>query len=137
MKFEVLSRSEAKAFICDIPWACISIADHPDDMPRLNKVQRVDLLQLGFADADEKYYDDDILFTEEHAASILDFIDKVWDKVELIMVHCYAGQCRSPAVAAAINKIKFGNDEKYFKNHLPNMLVYRTILNVANKRGLI
>ena len=135
-KLLVLSRSEAGNFVCEKPWACISIGAEPGDWPKINKVQQVDILQIAFYDTEFKR-EDVIYFTPIQANEILDFVDKVWDKIDLLMVHCQAGLSRSPGVAAAIARIKYGNDDFYFKNYMPNTLVYRTILNVAHERELI
>ena len=133
-KLLVLSKSESIKFICDKPWACISIGVEKGDWPKINKVQQIDILKLAFYDTEFKR-DDVPYFTPEHAQEILDFLDKVWDKVDYIMVHCLAGMSRSPAVAAAIARIKYGQDQFYFDNYMPNQLVYRTILNVAKAPG--
>ena len=136
MKLLVLPKSKAAKFQCDQPWACISIGSEPGDWPKINKVQQVDIIQLAFEDTEFKR-DTGIVFNEQHAKDILDFVDKNWDKIEILMVHCLAGQSRSPAVAAAIAKIKYDDDDVFFNKYTPNMLVYRTILNVAHKRKLI
>jgi len=135
-KLLVLSKSEATRFQCDKPWACISIGVEKGDWPKINKVQQVDLLQLFFYDTEFKREDVKCI-GQEDADLILDFMQKNWDNVEYIMVHCLAGMSRSPGVAAAISRIKYGNDDFYFKNYLPNTMVYRTILNLAHERGMI
>ena len=138
-KLLVLSRSMASAFTCPEPWACISIGCEPGDWPKINKVQQVDLLQLAFADIEFNYPGEDrIVFSEDQATQILDFVEKNWDRVNLLMVHCQAGISRSAGTAAAIAKIKYDNDMAYYKPpFIPNKLVYRKILNVAHERGLI
>ena len=127
-KLLVLPKSAAKQFTSDSPWAAISIGFEPGDWPKLNKCQQVGLLQLAFADI-EFPRGDYILFSEEHAKQIWDFVEKVWDKCELLLVHCLAGVSRSPAVAAAIAKVQYGDDNAYFHLYCPNSLVYRTLLN--------
>lgn len=146
-KLIVLSRSKAAKFTYDRPWAAISIDTYPG-WPKLNMCQRFGLLQLEFADINSRedvdpstlaVYPDlpDRLFTKEHATQILDFVEKYWNDIEVLMVHCYAGQCRSPAVAAAIHKIwQDYDDSAYFNLYTPNSLVYKTILEVANEKGL-
>jgi len=76
------------------------------------------------------------LFTEEHAAQILDFLDAVKDEVNAIVCNCEAGVSRSSAVAAAILRITTGSDEKIFNDprYIPNRFIYRTILNVWEER---
>ena len=135
-KLLVLSKSEATKFQCDKPWAAIQIGVEKGDWPKLNKVQQIDLLQVYFWDTEFKREDVKCVTTED-AAEILDFVDKVWDKVEYLMVHCLAGMSRSPGVAAAVARLKYGNDDFYFKNYMPNTMVYRTILNLAHERGMI
>ena len=126
-KLLVLPRSAAQDFTYDKPWACISIGTEPGDWPKINMCQRIDILQIAFADL-SKPEKDMILFNEKHAKQIWDFVDKVWDKIDVLMVHCMAGVCRSPAVAAAIAKVKYGDDFMYFDLYLPNSLVYTTML---------
>jgi predicted protein tyrosine phosphatase len=131
-KLLVLSRSAAKDFSCDKPWACISVAADPGDWPKINKVQQVDLLQLAFAD-NEYDWEDKSLFSPQQAKQILEFVEKNWDKIEVLMIHCYAGISRSPAIAAAIAKLKYQDNSMFFQLHTPNKLVYNTILKVAKE----
>ena len=141
MKIIVLSRSGARDFECDVPWACISIATEVGDWPKITGVKRLGHLPMAFADADDPVWIERIdrmgleMFEEKHANRILDFVNKMWDQVDLFMVHCEAGQCRSPAIAAAITKIKGEDDSDYFRNKTPNALVYRVMLNTAFSRG--
>jgi len=125
----VLSRSKAKEFTCDRPWAAISISSFEGDLPKLNMCQRVDLLQLIFEDTEFNRSD---CFQPEDAKRILEFVEKVKDKIEVLLVHCFAGWSRSPAVAAAIDKIFNNKNEKenmhYWTHYEPNMLVYKTIV---------
>ena len=137
-KLLVLCKSAAKDFVHDKPWACISIGCEPGDWPKINKCQLVDLLQLSFYDLDRlpdpwtHGVDNTIvLFNEDHASKIWDFVDSVWDRVEILLIHCLAGVSRSAAVAAAIAKVKYDDDSLYFKQYCPNALVYRTMLNRA------
>jgi len=125
----VQSKSMAKAFITpDVCWAAISIAAHEGDWPTLNATKRMGLLQLFFLDCDRsvgpKFSEGTSLFTESHADQILDFLNYVWDRIDLLFVHCEAGISRSPAVAATICKMKYGHDKHFFDNYTPNRLVY-------------
>lgn len=125
----VKSKWEAENAVCDIPWVAISISSEPDNWPVLSEENRLGLLQLAFYDIDHpvKQYE---TFTEEQAQQILDFAAKYWDEAKVMLVHCEAGVSRSAAVAAALSKIYFGDDEKFFQSpYIPNSLVYRTILN--------
>jgi len=143
----VRSRSGAKDFMtpggC---WAAIQITTYPDDWPTLNATKRLGLLRLAFLDMDrhvvgieehDSWSNGSRLFTPENADQILDFVEEMWDKVDLFLVHCEAGISRSPAVAAALCKIKHGHDKHYFDNYTPNRLVYRTLLERAVSRGIL
>jgi hypothetical protein len=145
-KLLVVGKSAAGNFVSDKPWACISIGTEPGDWPKINKCQLVDLLQISFFDLDrmpelpetlsrpEKI----VLFNDDHAKQIWGFVGSVWDRVDLLLIHCLAGVSRSPAVAAAIAKIKYDDDSLYFNLYTPNMLVYRTMMNnTMTKEDLI
>jgi len=50
------------------------------------------------------------------------------------MVHCEAGMSRSPAVGAAISKLRWDDDQVFFDKYTPNMRVYRHIMNLGMER---
>lgn len=125
----VLSKSNAKLFKCDRPWACISISTYWADLPVLDKENRLGLLQLYFRDTTNT--DHERHFTGEQAREVLEFVKEFWDKTEVFMIHCEAGLSRSAGVAAAIVHIKEGKDAAavYFQGKFwANYLVYKTIL---------
>jgi predicted protein tyrosine phosphatase len=134
----VQSFGGARNFKSNVPWACISIVSEEGEWPEISAANQVDLLQLAFADA---IYPDPagllVLFSEEDAHRVLDFVKTVWDRIDLLMVHCEAGASRSPAIAAAVSRVYLGDDGPFVLPHLyePNPLVYRTMLEVAVKRG--
>lgn len=78
---------------------------------------------------------DIILFDETLAKNILDFVSRYSYMVDLIVVHCEAGISRSAGCASALSLIYNGEDQYYFDHYLPNMLVYRKIINMAVKKG--
>lgn len=136
----VLSKKAAREYECEKGlWACISVCCPDDSHPKISKVKQVDLLQLVFWDYDlpRTSVDPEFIFNDEHADKVWDFVEKNWDKIEELMVHCLMGQCRSAAIAAAIAKVKNGDDQVYFGAYTPNMLVYRRLLDKAHERGLI
>ena len=94
------------------------------------------MLQLEFYDADlaRPEYEPEFLFNKYHAEQILDFVDEIQDKIELLMVHCEAGMSRSPAVGAAIAKLGWNDDQVFFDKYTPNMKVYRTLLELGMER---
>lgn len=67
-----------------------------------------------------------IPFSKFQAKKIFDYVNEM--KPELIIVHCHAGVCRSAAVAAALSKIMFNRDDDIFDSKVPNMWVYKTLL---------
>lgn len=70
-----------------------------------------------------------VMFNEEMAQDIVNFAKTHLD-VDTILVHCYAGQSRSRAVAAAIAKMLGKDNEKYFTEGAPNQVVYDTLMKV-------
>lgn len=70
----------------------------------------------------------------EEAVIIMMFVERHKDK--LIIVHCDAGVSRSAGIAAALMKHYNGDDSEIFDNprYVPNMLCYRTMLNVLEGR---
>jgi len=70
------------------------------------------------------------LFTDNDARIILDFVQDCRIDIDLIVVHCEAGISRSAGVAGALSLIYNGSDEYYFHRYLPNIFVYRKILNM-------
>lgn len=67
-----------------------------------------------------------VLFTDEQAEQIIDFI-KEHRSVDTLLVHCYAGQSRSRAVGAFAVKMLGGDNSKYFQSGVPNQYVYDTL----------
>ncbi len=128
--FEVRSAYNAELFRCDRPWAAISISTI-GDFPVLSEDNRKGLLQLAFADTADPDRSDS--FTSSHAAELLDFVKKVWDRVDALLIHCEAGLSRSPGVAAALSRIYYGDDGPWFEYDFPNTLVYHLLVG-ANKR---
>lgn len=84
-----------------------------------------DVLTLYFDDVIREV-DGAVLFTDEMAKQIIDFIKKN-RKVETLLVHCYAGQSRSRAVGAFAVKMLGGDNSRYFSQGNPNMHVYDTL----------
>lgn len=90
------------------------------------------LLTLEFHDIDRivQGYNDHLeskMFSKEQARLIRTFA--AWNQeVERFIVHCDAGMSRSPAVAAAVSKMLYGDDMRFFKRYHPNRRVYYMIL---------
>lgn len=128
-EIQVRSKSLAESFVCDFPWAAISISSS-EQFAKLNDNNRVSLLQLHFWDI-STYTIGSKIFDKNHARHIIDFVEENWQKIDNLMIHCEAGQSRSPAVAAAIAHIKLGKGSEniWFKEKPQlNRYVFNTIL---------
>ncbi len=130
--FEVRSARNAEFFRSDRPWAAIQIS-HQDDFPTLHSENRVGLLRLVFEDTEEA--DTPESFNPALATEILDFVEKMWDQVEVFLVHCQLGLSRSPAVAAALCRIYYDQDGRWFESIFPNRLVYHVLLKTHARRS--
>jgi predicted protein tyrosine phosphatase len=128
----------------EFPWAVISIKN-PDMSPlEFPTANCLGVLALDFDDADRQPDQSPMarestkytLFTAEMAEKVWDFVEGVWDKADVLLIHCNHGMSRSPAVAAAIAKTKHGDDQEWFRRKSPNRLVYRLMLETAQRRGL-
>jgi hypothetical protein len=129
--FEVRSAYNAKLFRCDRPWAAISITTE-GDFPALSEDNRLGLLQLVFADTADPDRTDS--FTASQAAELLSFVEQVWDRVEVLLIHCEVGMSRSPGVAAALSQINYGDDGPWGEYDFPNSLVYQRLVDGHQQR---
>ena len=147
MKIVILPRTPTEMISGDIrtTHAVISITDPTSENANLKpnpnrigtlflKFYDIDVLQPVYEEHIEEIYDEysDGLFNKDQAALILDFVDGIRDKVKNILIHCDAGISRSAGVGAALSLIINGSDKEVFndRRYLPNMFVYRTILNL-------
>jgi predicted protein tyrosine phosphatase len=103
-KFVVLSREDAQRYEPREREICISIAD-PDAEPARVSSRFSAVLRLHFTDITEQGEPSDILFSEEHARAIREFVD-AWPDATRIVVHCQAGVSRSPGVALGLCDIR-------------------------------
>lgn len=85
-----------------------------------------DVLTLKFDDI-VRPVEGEQLFSEEMAEDIIRFIIKNKDKVETLLIHCYAGQSRSRAVGAFAAKMLGGNSASYFNVYNLNEYVYTVL----------
>lgn len=149
MQIEVRSKAMATIFNPGTPWACISVVTQPGSWPEFIKDQPTAIIRLSFCDLDmtqpelQEYYKDGEgdhmgvpYFNREFAKEIMDFYLSV-QEMEWLLVHCEAGWSRSPAIAAALDKIFKDDDMKWFANYSPNRFVYRLLIDEAVERGLI
>ncbi len=59
----------------------------------------------------------------------------LWDQAESFLIHCDVGLSRSPAVAAALSRIYYGDDGQWFELDFPNRLVYDVLVEMHARRG--
>jgi predicted protein tyrosine phosphatase len=130
--FEVRSARNAEFFRSDRPWTAISITSGREH-PVLSEANRVGLLRLVFDDITQ--LDTLHSFTPALAAEILDFVASVWDQVDVFLIHCDVGLSRSPAVAAALSRIYYGDDGQWFEMDFPNRLVYDVLVETHSQRA--
>ena len=132
-KIIVKSRRETELMPAySVSWAAISITDTDAPDARMPTRNRVGLLRLKFDDITVPMQDWTAFGTED-ARRILEFAASVWDKADILLVHCEAGISRSAGTAAAPSPIYFGDDAKFFlPPYRPNTLVYNTILNTTS-----
>jgi predicted protein tyrosine phosphatase len=103
-EFVVLSRENAERYEPREREICISIAD-PDADPAELSDGFAAVLRLSFTDIIERGDPSDVLFSEDHAQAIREFID-AWPDATRIVVHCHAGMSRSPGVALGLCDIQ-------------------------------
>ncbi len=137
MKFKVQSRGEAVSSNTELaPHIIISISDTPEDKADVaTNDHTLDVLQLAFHDINTQI-DGFTHFDTTHADKILDFFQRYRGEAKVVIAHCQMGQCRSPAVAAALQRIELGNDSEWFKRKTPNSRVYSIILGQAVEREI-
>jgi predicted protein tyrosine phosphatase len=98
----------------------IRITTMPEFVPLVFRDAYVDVLELYFADVTAEGWkqveeaDSDLIIkmrsqghamwpmNDKHASLIVEFADRIWNQVDLLVVHCDAGVCRSPAVGLAL-----------------------------------
>jgi predicted protein tyrosine phosphatase len=126
------------------PHAIISITDPDSGLPSFAPNEnRLGILHLQFYDlediSEEMSLKDAVeyvtmfghgLFKDEQAAEIVDFVEGIRDRAKGILVHCEAGVSRSAAVAAVIELVLNGSNERVFndRRYSPNLYVYSKLL---------
>jgi len=135
MNIEVCDRGSATYATFPHKWAVISIiCPLEKEVEFLPDPNRVGILRLCFDDVD-KLSNQYIAFNMEMAREVWDFIEK-HEGIETLLIHRSAGMCRSPGIAAGIDKVLTGDDSKWFKTKTPNSRVYRCITAVKLGRAV-
>ena len=102
-KPEVLILSEQRARLYEPSGreVCISITNPEGPVPTLSSGFAA-ILRIAFTDiARPSPFTWDLLFNDEHASQIIDFV-REWEGADRIVIHCMAGQSRSPGVAMGL-----------------------------------
>lgn len=131
MKFQVMSRANARRHsfrsVMD-DCVIVSISDVTSEPNRFHnnpKIKGVCYLSFDDVEGDEAN-----CMTRADAEKIINFVNEYVDKVDEIIVHCFAGISRSAGVCAALMLILTGDDMEIFNNprFCPNMHCYRMML---------
>lgn len=125
------------------PYGLEELVDHADTYAVIS-IQDTHTGGFGFAFRESRFcegvltllFDDTVkemegtvLFSREQARQIIDFV-RANQGAETLLVHCYAGQSRSRAVAAFVTRMLGGDDRRYFETGAPNLHVYNTLVSV-------
>jgi predicted protein tyrosine phosphatase len=94
----------------------IRITSNRDFITMTNRKYFQGVLELRFDDISDTHPTDDVMLygqmTKVHYLKIIDFYEKYKKTAKRIIVHCDAGQSRSPAVALAILDYLIGDHEQ-------------------------
>ena len=127
LRVVTMGRSQAERWITHIHHAVISLTDPGSDVPGLPPLEsRTRWMVESFYDLDQQSIEGYARMTPEQAKRIAAFVRKMPEPV--LLIHCEAGVSRSPAVAAAVAKFLFGDDQEWFDRFYPNRWVYRLTL---------
>ena len=131
-KYKVMSRSTCERY-CTQKHSktslIISIKSSWDrELPNLSITKENGVKYILALSFDDITYEDDPRFamTEEDGKKVAEFINAHYDEVDTIIVHCDGGISRSAGVAAAIMRVKEGDDFPLFASQSkhPNMTCY-------------
>lgn len=133
----ILTRRAAAYKTLARPYAVISITTPGDEEATIapsdncRAVLRLSFYDIRAAECNAEWQ----TVLPEHARRIWAFVGRYWEHIEELIIHCDAGQSRSPAVAAALDKVLHGDDSRWWKGFRFNYLVYETLLNEVGKES--
>ena len=97
----ILSEEKATQYEPSGREVCVSITRPDGPAPTLSN-RFLATLHVAFSDiAKPSPFKWDLLFNDHHARQIIDFV-REWEGVQRIVIHCMAGQSRSPGVAMGL-----------------------------------
>ena len=139
MNFKVLSRREIENYQTDEKHIVFSVTD-PEEKTYVKLPEsstRLGFMFMRFPDLIEEregYPYNCLVFNKHMAQGIIEFFNTHKNEITLVICQCEAGISRSAGVASSLAKSLGQDDSYFFKHYLPNMLVYRLILEeVLNK----
>jgi predicted protein tyrosine phosphatase len=100
MEVRVLSREAVERWEPRGIEICISISDPAAPAAELSP-RFAAVLRLAFNDIVAIECPQDVLFSPDHAAAVVQFVER-WRHADRLVVHCHAGQSRSPGVALGL-----------------------------------
>jgi len=127
----ICSRKEVPLKIAqDKSYAVIAFFDYPDDKVEYPKGSVYKVLELHTADVTAPR--DPRSMDEAAAVRIIEFVNEVIEKVDILIVCCSAGISRSSAVAAAVIRGNGMDDGVIWDDYRysPNPLCYERVLAV-------
>lgn len=77
-----------------------------------------------------------VMFNDDMADKIIEFIERYKNSVDTLLIHCYAGQSRSRAVGDFAVEILGGDNSKYFEEGTPNQYIYDVLETAWLRRQL-
>lgn len=128
MDFLIWDRASVESLTLDRSHLLVSIKDPHRDLPAFSTdPKRIRTIQYDFYDEDNESLQRQPI-QQCQAQSVVENVNAIKETIDLIVVHREAGLCRSAAVGAALSKWLNGTDELFFKYYMPNMKVYRMVL---------
>lgn len=122
-------RAEKEAAMPDSEMEIISITStDQEDVKFAPEFPENKILRLKFNDLQSEYDEDGVPYGRpvpkpEDFAGLKDFLDRL--DCERLLIHCWEGESRSAAVAAAVYEYRAYVDHMYtYQRFIPNQLVY-------------
>lgn len=136
MKFSIMSRNQAKKYTYtnfEEKIAIVSINDLIDGKVNFRRSDNLMGVCTVFFDDVELKEEENLgymFMTTEDAEKIKNFVDFMWDKIDHLIVHCYAGISRSSGCMSAILRAKGLSDDWIWENkkYSPNTYVAKKVL---------
>ena len=140
MKILVKGRDTLRELVSEQPAAIVSISDDPKDFPDIPGCtcfavvlrQHFHDIEIRFGSSMVDMFDSkkNVLqaFTEGQAIEVAKFVLSLPNEVKTLVLQCEAGISRSAGMAAAVARYLGHDDMPFFRDYLPNRLVYRLTL---------